>query len=60
LIAALADHIIKPAFVYRDQWRPGDVLMWENCMVQYRAIQDDDMPQHRLMHCTRMGSAIPA
>jgi taurine dioxygenase len=24
LIAALADHIVKPAFVYRHQWRPGD------------------------------------
>jgi alpha-ketoglutarate-dependent taurine dioxygenase len=44
LIAALADHIIKPAFVYRHQWRPGDVLMWDNCMVQHRAIQDYDMP----------------
>ena len=24
--------IVKPAFVYRHQWRPGDVLMWDNCM----------------------------
>jgi hypothetical protein len=44
LIAALADHIVKPAFVYRHQWRPGDVLMWDDCMVQHRAIQDYDMP----------------
>src|SRR5678816_2320421 len=35
LIAGLADHIVKPAFVYRHQWRPGDVLMWDNCMVQH-------------------------
>ena len=40
LIAALADHIVKPAFVYRHQWRQGDVLMWDNCTVQHRAIQD--------------------
>jgi len=60
LIAALADHIIKPAFVYRHQWRPGDVLMWDNCMVQHRAIQDYDMPQRRLMHRTTMGGAVPA
>ncbi len=59
-IAALADHIIKPAFVYRHQWRPGDVLMWDNCMVQHRAIQDYDMPQRRLMHRTTMGGAVPA
>jgi alpha-ketoglutarate-dependent taurine dioxygenase len=30
LIAALADHIVKPAFVYRHQWRVGDLLMWDN------------------------------
>src|SRR5882724_7353276 len=60
LIAALADHIIKPAFVYRHQWRPGDVLMCDNCMVQHRAIQDYDMPQRRLMHRTTMGGAVPA
>ena len=60
LIAALADHIIKPAHVYRHQWRPGDVLMWDNCTVQHRAIQDYDMPQRRLMHRTTMGGAVPA
>jgi taurine dioxygenase len=60
LIAALADHIVKPAFVYRHQWRPGDLLMWDNCTVQHRAIQDYDMPQRRLMHRTTMGGAVPA
>ena len=60
LIAALADHIVKPAHIYRHQWRPGDVLMWDNCTVQHRAIQDYDMPQRRLMHRTTMGGAVPA
>ena len=59
LIAALADHIVKPAFVYRHQWRAGDVLLWDNCTVQHRAIQDYDMPQRRLMHRTTMGGAVP-
>jgi taurine dioxygenase len=59
LIAALADHIVKPAFVYRHQWRSGDVLMLDNCMVQHRAIQDYDMPQRRLMHRTTMGGHGP-
>lgn len=59
LIAALADHIVKPRFVYRHQWRPGDVLMWDNCTVQHRAIQDYDMPQRRLMHRTTMGGTVP-
>jgi taurine dioxygenase len=60
LIAALADHIVKPAFVYRHQWRAGDLLLWDNCTVQHRAIQDYDLPQRRLMHRTTMGGAIPA
>jgi taurine dioxygenase len=59
LIAALADHIVKPAFIYRHQWRRGDLLMWDNCTVQHRAIQDYDMPQRRLMHRTTMGGAVP-
>ena len=59
LIAALADHIVKPAFIYRHQWKAGDVLMWDNCTVQHRAIQDYDMPRRRLMHRTTMGGAVP-
>lgn len=59
LIVALADHIVKPEFIYRHTWRPGDLLMWDNCTVQHRAIQDYDMPQRRLMHRTTMGGAAP-
>jgi len=59
LIAALADHIVKPAFIYRHQWRAGDPLMWDNCTVQHRAIQDYDLPQRRLMHRTTMGGVVP-
>lgn len=39
LIGALADHVVKPAFIYRHVWRRGDLLMWDNCTVQHRAIQ---------------------
>jgi len=59
LIAALADHIVRPEFVYRHRWRKGDVLMWDNCTVQHKAIQDYDLPQRRLMHRTTMGGSIP-
>jgi len=59
LICALADHIAKPAFIYRHQWRVGDLLLWDNCTVQHRAIQDYDLPQRRLMHRTTLGGAVP-
>ncbi|PON15958.1 taurine dioxygenase [Candidatus Entotheonella serta] len=52
LIVALADHIVRPEFVYRHQWRPGDLLLWDNCTVQHMAIQDYDLPLRRLMHRT--------
>jgi taurine dioxygenase len=59
LITALADHIVKPAFIHRHQWRRGDLLMWDNCTVQHRAIQDYDLPQRRLMQRTTMGGRVP-
>jgi taurine dioxygenase len=59
LICALADHVVKPAFIYRHQWRVGDLLLWDNCTVQHRAVQDYDLPQRRLMHRTTMGGAVP-
>ena len=60
LINALADHILRPEFIYRHQWRAGDVLIWDNCTVQHRAIIDYDLPQRRLMHRTTMlGTTAP-
>jgi taurine dioxygenase len=59
VISALADHIAKPAFIYRHQWEVGDLLLWDNCSVQHRAIQDYDLPQRRLMHRTTMGGTVP-
>jgi len=59
-LASLADRIIKPQFIYRHQWQPGDVLMWDNCTVQHRAIQDYDLPQRRLIQRTTMGGVAPA
>jgi taurine dioxygenase len=59
LICALADHIAKPAFIYRHQWHAGDLLLWDNCTAQHRAIQDYNLPQRRLMHRTTMGGAVP-
>ena len=57
LIEALADHIIRPEFIYRHCWQPGDVLMWDNCTVQHKAVIDYDLPHRRLMHRTTVGAA---
>lgn len=59
LIAALADHIIRPEFVYRHRWQPGDLLIWDNCTVQHKAIQDYGPPLRRLMQRTTFAAAQP-
>ena len=58
-INALADHILKPEFIYQHQWRPGDVLMWDNCTVQHKAIVDYDLPQRRLIHRLTIAGTKP-
>lgn len=59
LIAALADHIVRPEYIYRHRWQEGDVLMWDNCTVQHLAIQDYDLPLRRLMHRTTFAAEAP-
>ena len=59
LIAALADHITRPEFIYRHQWQAGDLLIWDNCTVQHRAIQDYALPHIRLMHRTTFADIGP-
>jgi taurine dioxygenase len=59
LLAALFDHSEKPEFVYRHQWRVGDLLVWDNrCSMHAR----DDFPadQRRLMlRTTVKGTTTP-
>lgn len=45
-------HLVKPAFVYRHKWRPGDLVIWDNYATQHLAIGDYALPQRRLMHRT--------
>ena len=59
LIVALSDHVIKPEFVYRHKWREGDVVIWDNCTMQHKAILDYDLPQRRLMHRMTIAGSVP-
>src|SRR5262249_54098737 len=40
LIQELSDFVLRPTFLYRHQWQVGDLLMWDNCCAQHRAIKD--------------------
>ena len=59
LIAALADHITRPEFVYRHRWQVDDLIVWDNCTVQHRAVFDYDLPQRRLMWRTTVEGTVP-
>lgn len=59
LIEALADHIIRPEFIYQHKWQVGDVVVWDNCTVQHRAVMDYDLPLRRLMWRTTLKGDVP-
>jgi alpha-ketoglutarate-dependent 2,4-dichlorophenoxyacetate dioxygenase len=46
LLRDLNEHATQPRFVYAHQWRPGDVVMWDNRQVMHRVRRyDDDQPR---------------
>lgn len=59
LIEAVADHIVSPQFIYQHRWEVGDVVVWDNCTVQHRAVQDYDLPQRRLLWRTTVKGDVP-
>jgi len=57
-LAKLYAHITQTEFVYRHDWRVGDLLMWDNIAVQHKATFDYD-PLPRLMYRTTVrGPAV--
>ncbi|MDB5641148.1 MAG: hypothetical protein JWN07_465 [Hyphomicrobiales bacterium] len=48
ILQLLFDHIEQPAFVWGQQWKPGDVILWDNrCTVHART--DFSAAERRLM-----------
>jgi taurine dioxygenase len=59
LLEELYAHCTRPEFIYRHEWRVGDLLMWDNCSVQHLAVQDYALPQRRRMHRTTIKGSVP-
>lgn len=56
LLRELFAHCTRPEFVYRHQWRVGDLLMWDNYATLHNAVGDYALPLRRLMRkATVMG-----
>jgi alpha-ketoglutarate-dependent taurine dioxygenase len=53
LLRSLLEWATRPDFVYRHEWRAGDLVIWDNRGVLHRALRyDSDSP--RLMHRTTL------
>ena len=59
LLADLSAFVTQPAFLYGHQWQVGDLLMWDNCCAQHRAIKDYALPQRRLMYRVTVNGTVP-
>jgi taurine dioxygenase len=59
ILDELRARCIRPEFVYRHQWRLGDLLMWDNCSSQHQAVADYALPQRRRMHRTTITGTVP-
>jgi len=59
LIAELDAHCIKPEYLYRHNWRVGDLVMWDNATAMHLAVCDYALPQRRLMHRTTVIGGEP-
>lgn len=59
LLERLYAHITRPDLVYRHKWQVGDLLMWDNCLTQHKAIADYALPLRRLMYRTAIEGTVP-
>ena len=53
LLDELLDWATQPQFVYRHEWRLGDMLMWDNTGTMHRA-EPYAQDSGRLMHRTTL------
>lgn len=54
LLDQLFKHCLRDEFIYRHNWRVGDLLMWDNCSTQHCAVSDYDASLRRRMDRTTL------
>lgn len=58
LLEFLTRHVQRPEFQYRHSWKPGDLIVWDNCAVQHLAVFDyGDIP--RRLHRAGILGPVP-
>lgn len=54
LLSQLYQHLARDEFIYRHHWRPGDVVIWDNGLIQHRSENDHALPLRRLLYQTQL------
>lgn len=58
LLARLRDWCTQPQYVYRHEWQPGDLLIWDNTGTMHRVLEYP-VDSGRLMHRTILAGEEP-
>ena len=58
LLGILWDHAVQPAFLWAQQWRVGDLVLWDNRCTMHRRDEFDGTAR-RVMHRTQIGGDRP-
>ena len=60
MLLELMEHATQRAFVYRHEWRTGDMVIWDNLATMHRGRRYDDMKYRReLVRVTTLYTAHP-
>lgn len=60
LLADLLERSTQEQFVYRHQWKPGDLVMWDNRCLLHRADSNYEMDRYpRILHRTVLRGTRP-
>jgi taurine dioxygenase len=57
LVDELMQHATQPKYEYRHQWRPGDMVIWDNRSVMHQANPDYDMNERRYLYRLMLNGA---
>ena len=60
LLRELTEHATQREFVFRHQWRAGDLVMWDNQATMHRARPYEDLKYPRDMRRTTLTAGAPA
>jgi taurine dioxygenase len=59
LLEHLFAHATQPKYLYRHQWRAGDMVVWDNRSVLHQATTDYDMEEYRYLYRVLLGGEVP-